>query len=159
MDEWSTSPIKPPRIAEKILGFLYSDRRAFTHLGDFEEVYTEIRGRRGVGTADLWYIFQIFRSIPGFILTKFYWSAIMFRNYFVISLRNLIRDKGISLINLAGLAVGIACFLLILTYVRFEVSYDRFHEKADRIYRVLAESVGMGSGLSTSLDSHVSFLT
>jgi putative ABC transport system permease protein len=150
MEEWNTSPIKPPRIAEKILGFLYSDRRAFTHLGDFEEVYNEIRGRSGVVTADLWYIFQIFRSIPGFILTKFYWSAIMFRNYFVISLRNLIRDKGISLINLAGLAVGIACFLLILTYVRFEVSYDRFHEKADRIYRVLAGSVGMGSGLSTS---------
>lgn len=158
MDKWDISSIKPPRIAEKILGFLYSDRRAFTHLGDFEEVYTEIRGRSGAVTADLWYIFQILRSIPGFILTKFYWSAIMFRNYFVISLRNLIRDKGISLINLTGLAVGIACFLLILTYVRFEVSYDRFHEKADRIYRVLAKSVNMGLSTSTS-DVFASALT
>jgi putative ABC transport system permease protein len=127
---------KPPRIAEWILGFLYSDRHAFTHLGDFEEVYSGIRARQGTAIACFWYIGQILKSIPGFLLARFYWSVIMFRNYFIISLRTMIRDKGSSLINLGGLAAGMACFLLILTYVRFETSFDRFHRNADRIYRV-----------------------
>ena len=131
---------KPPRIAEWILGFLYSDRHAFTHLGDFEEVYAGIRARHSPAIACFWYVGQIFKSIPGFFLARFYWSAIMFRNYFIISLRTMIRDKGSSLINLGGLATGIACFLLILTYVRFETSFDRFHHNADRIYRVISDT-------------------
>jgi len=129
----------PPRIAEWILGILHSDKGEFSHLGDFEEVYNEISGRRGKAAAGVWYWFQIIKSLPGFALTIFYWRTVMFRNYLVISFRNLVRDKGASLINLFGLAVGMACFLLILTYVRFETSYDRFHEKADRIYRVTSD--------------------
>ena len=136
---------KPPRIAEWILGFLYSDQHAFTHLGDFEEVYERIRAKRGASIACIWYVGQILRSIHGFLLARFYWSVIMLRNYFVISLRTMIRDKGSSLVNLVGLAAGMACFLLILTYVRFETSFDRFHKNADQIYRILTESVGMGS--------------
>jgi putative ABC transport system permease protein len=167
MDKRNTNTFRPPRIAERILGFFYSDRHAFTHLGDFAEVYAEIADRRGTPVAILWYGSQILKSIPGFLIVRFYWSVIMFKNYFVIFSRNLIRDRGISLINLGGLAVGLACFLLILTYVRFETSYDRFHEKADRIYRVLAESTGMGSRLSTStsdvlasaLPSHIPGIT
>ncbi len=134
----------PPRAAERILGFLHSDQSARTHLGDFEEVYNEIRSRRGAGPAGLWYCLQILLSIPGFIRVRFYWSAVMFKNYLIISLRNLIRDRGISLINLGGLAVGMACFLLILSYVRFERSYDRFHQNAERIYRVLGDRGNMG---------------
>jgi putative ABC transport system permease protein len=129
---------KPPRIAEWILGFLYSDQHAFTHLGDFEEVYERIRTRRGASIACLWYVSQILKSIPSFLLARFYWSVVMFRNYFIISLRTMIRDKGSSLINLGGLAAGMACFLLILTYVRFETSFDRFHHNVDRIYRVIS---------------------
>jgi putative ABC transport system permease protein len=167
MDKRNTNTFRPPRIAERILGFFYSDRHAFTHLGDFAEVYAEIADRRGTPVAILWYGSQILKSIPGFLIVRFYWSVIMFKNYFVIFSRNLIRDRGISLINLGGLAVGLACFVLILTYVRFETSYDRFHEKADRIYRVLAESTGMGSRLSTStsdvlasaLPSHIPGIT
>lgn len=140
---------RPPRIAEWILGFLYSDQHAFTHLGDFEEVYAGIRGRHGPAMACFWYIGQIFKSIPGFFLTRFYWSAVMFRNYFIISLRRTIRDKGSSLINLGGLATGMACFLLILTYVRFETSFDRFHHNADRIYRVISSMTNMGQSVRT----------
>ncbi len=64
----------------------------------------------------------------------------MFKNYLKIALRNLLRHKGYSLINMSGLGVGIACCLLITLYVRHELSYDRFHEKADRIFRVIAET-------------------
>ncbi len=63
----------------------------------------------------------------------------MFRNYFKTAFRSLWRQKAFSLINILGLAVGLtACFLIFL-YVRFETSYDNFHSKADRIYRVVTE--------------------
>ncbi|HET6568632.1 MAG TPA: ABC transporter permease [Rhodothermales bacterium] len=64
----------------------------------------------------------------------------MLKNYFKIALRNLLRHKGYTFINVAGLAVGIACCLLIFLYVRDELRYDRFNEKADRIYRVIVRS-------------------
>jgi len=60
----------------------------------------------------------------------------MFKNYLKIAIRNLRRHKGYTLINLAGLAVGMACGALILLYIRHELSYDRFHQKAARIYRL-----------------------
>ncbi len=63
----------------------------------------------------------------------------MFKNYLKIALRNLLRHKGYSLINIAGLAVGIACCLLILLYVQDELAYDRHHEKAGQIYRVVLD--------------------
>jgi hypothetical protein len=59
----------------------------------------------------------------------------MFRSYFKITLRNILRHKGFSFINISGLAVGMACCILILMYVSEELSYDNFHEKGSRIYR------------------------
>jgi putative ABC transport system permease protein len=61
----------------------------------------------------------------------------MFKNYLKIAVRNLIRHKTYSFINIAGLAVGMASCFLILLYVLDEASYDRYHEKADQIFRVL----------------------
>ena len=63
----------------------------------------------------------------------------MLKNYLKIALRNLKRHKGHTFINVAGLAVGMACCLLIFLFVQDERGYDRFHENADRIYRVLNE--------------------
>ncbi len=60
----------------------------------------------------------------------------MLKNYFKISIRNLKKQKGYSVINVAGLALGMACCLLILLYVRDERSYDRYHENAEQVYRV-----------------------
>ncbi|MFQ5631631.1 MAG: ABC transporter permease, partial [bacterium] len=66
----------------------------------------------------------------------------MFKNYLKIAFRNLIKNKVYSLINISGLAVGMACVLLIGLYVQNELSYDRFHPNADRIYRVTASTSG-----------------
>ena len=66
----------------------------------------------------------------------------MFRNYFKIAFRYLGKHKGYSFINIAGLAVGIACCLLILLLVRDELSFDRFHENKDRMYRVIVQLPG-----------------
>ncbi len=60
----------------------------------------------------------------------------MFRHYIKVALVNFTRRKAISFINVLGLAVGMACFLLIMGYVVQELSFDRFHENADRIYRL-----------------------
>ncbi|RYY54256.1 MAG: ABC transporter permease [Chitinophagaceae bacterium] len=60
----------------------------------------------------------------------------MFRNYLKIALRNILRHKAYSFINIAGLSVGIACSVLILLWVRHEKSYDRFHASAGEIYRI-----------------------
>ena len=60
----------------------------------------------------------------------------MFENYLKTALRNLWKNKGFSLINIVGLAIGLATCLLIIIYVMDELSYDRFNEKADRIYRL-----------------------
>lgn len=60
----------------------------------------------------------------------------MLRNYLKIALRTLRKHQTFSFINIVGVAVGLACFLLLALYVRDELSYDRFHAQADRIYRV-----------------------
>jgi len=60
----------------------------------------------------------------------------MFRNYLITAFRSLIRQKGFSFINILGLAIGLAAALLILLWVQDELSFDSFHEHADRLYRV-----------------------
>src|SRR4249919_2602419 len=65
----------------------------------------------------------------------------MFRNYLKIGLRSLWRNKGLSFINIAGLAIGMGCSLLIFLYVSDEWSYDRFHADSGRIYRVVKDFV------------------
>jgi putative ABC transport system permease protein len=60
----------------------------------------------------------------------------MIKNYFKIAFRNLWKHKSFSAINIVGLALGLACFIVIALYVTDELSYDRYNEKADRIYRI-----------------------
>src|SRR6476620_4831039 len=61
----------------------------------------------------------------------------MFKNYFKTGIRNLRRNKVYSFINIAGLSLGLACAMLIILYVKDEVSYDRFHANVNDIYRVV----------------------
>jgi len=63
----------------------------------------------------------------------------MLKNYFKVAYRNLIRNKVFSIINISGLAFGMAACILISLYILDELSYDRYHEHADRIYRVSRE--------------------
>jgi putative ABC transport system permease protein len=63
----------------------------------------------------------------------------MIANYLKIAIRNILRHKVHSIINIAGLALGMACSILILMRVQHELSYDRYHKNADRIYRVATD--------------------
>lgn len=72
----------------------------------------------------------------------------MVRNYLLVAIRNLLRNRVSSVVNILGLAIGMAAFILIIQYVRFEFSYDDFHEHGERIYRVQQDRYDKGQ-LST----------
>jgi putative ABC transport system permease protein len=63
----------------------------------------------------------------------------MIKNYLRVAFRNLWRHKGFSLLNILGLTIGMSACFLVFLYVKFELSYDDFHSKADRIYRVVTD--------------------
>lgn len=75
----------------------------------------------------------------------------MLKNYFKIALRNLLRQKLYAFINVFGLALGVACCLLILLFVEHEWSFDKFHQKADRTYRaIIVEHKADGTTIGSS---------
>ncbi len=73
----------------------------------------------------------------------------MLRNYLKIAYRNLLKNKVFSLINILGLAIGMAACLLIVRFVRLELSYDQFHTNYERIYRLISEDTLQHSSLGT----------
>jgi putative ABC transport system permease protein len=66
----------------------------------------------------------------------------MFKNYLTMTIRIFRKHKGFSLINTAGLAIGISCCILILQYIRHEFSFDKFHENSKYIYRIIQHQEG-----------------
>ena len=129
---------KPPRIATRILEFIIQKDIRYGAMGDLEEQFYWMRKEHGVIKARLLYWKQICGALPCFIKNTVLWSLIMFKNYLKTTFRNTTRHKGYSFINLTGLAIGMACTLLILLLVKDELSYDRFHENGKDIYRIMS---------------------
>jgi putative ABC transport system permease protein len=77
----------------------------------------------------------------------------MLKNYIKIALRNFVRHRGYTFINIFGLATGIVCCLLILVYLQDELSYDKYHEKAAQIYRIVNAGVIRGNQIEMPLVS------
>jgi len=77
----------------------------------------------------------------------------MLKNYLLLAYRNLLKNKLFSLVNIFGLAVGMAACFLIFQFVRFELSYDRFHKQSERIFRVTLDS-HQSSGQTRSAANH-----
>ncbi len=126
----------PPRLCAWLLGqFLRTEDRDH-RLGDFEEVFHYKYRSSGRYVAHRWYRVQALRTLPGLIRNSIYWSLTMFNNYLTIALRNIRRHKVFSFINITGLAIGLAMFLLVARYIHFELSFDRFHDNFERICRV-----------------------
>lgn len=65
------------------------------------------------------------------------WVSGLVKSYFKVAFRRIKRQKGYSIINIFGLAIGLSCFILIGLWVKDELSFDRFHQKKDRIYRLV----------------------
>ena len=77
----------------------------------------------------------------------------MIKNYFKIAWRSLLKKKGFTTINIIGLSLGIGCFIMISMFVIDEISYDRYHEKANRIYRINSDVIFGGTELNMAVTS------
>jgi putative ABC transport system permease protein len=133
--------LEPPHLAEKILGRMRRNGEEFSFLGDMNEEYFHRCNKRGERRACFWYWLQILINLPAFVKDSIYWSCQMLKNYLAITWRNIKRNKGFSFINITGLAVGMAACLLILLWVRDELSFNRFHKNIDNIYLAVGERV------------------
>jgi putative ABC transport system permease protein len=80
----------------------------------------------------------------------------MLKNYLKITLRNIKRYKGYAFINTAGLAIGMACCILIVLYIQSELSFDRYHEKSERIYLLKRHGLYGGKELTSSSNNALS---
>ncbi len=103
---------------------------------DLEERFAFLARNHGIVRARFDYWRQVLAAVPGFLRNRLYWSQQMLKHYLKIALRVLRKHKGYSAINIAGLAVGMACALLILLWVQYERSYDGFHAGAETLFRV-----------------------
>ena len=129
----------PPRFARLCLKLLVRDYEHEALIGDFDELYKNYAHDFGLLRANLWYWCQICMAVPAIIRNSVFWSVFMFKNYLITALRNMKRYKGYSFINIAGLAIAMACCIVILLFVQEELSYDKFHENAKHIYRIATE--------------------
>ncbi|MEI9917448.1 MAG: ABC transporter permease [Bacteroidota bacterium] len=142
--------VSPPKWADRFLEWYCNPRLLEEIQGDTHELYArklKETNRRIANIQFAWNVVRFFRwsnirrpqskSSPNFM---------MYSNYFAVFKRGFLKQKGYSFLNVLGLAIGIACFLLISLYMRNEYSFDRIHSKADRIYRIheILQSNGVG---------------
>jgi len=104
---------------------------------ELEDRFQETAGEFGPFRARTKIYIQILFLLASFLLETISWRLTMLKSYLKVAFRQIIRQKGYSFINIVGLTVGMACFILIGLWVQDELSYDRFHENKDRIFRIL----------------------
>jgi putative ABC transport system permease protein len=157
---------KPPQWAEALLTWLADPDTLEEINGDLLEMYAYWCKTVGVRKADMRYILSALKLLRPFARLKKseqysqtpIASPAMISNHFKIAFRNLSKTKGYSFINITGLAVGMACAVLIFLVVRHETSYDKSQPSAERIYRVETQNIkenhtypGTYTGMSTAL--------
>jgi putative ABC transport system permease protein len=137
----------PPRWPDRFLRWYCSEKVLETLQGDLYELYQKRLAEKGKLIADLKFVLDVLsacrpfafsRKQSGMFRSK---NVIMINHYFTVSARTLLRNKTYSLINIGGLAIALACCILIILYTKDEVSFDRFHENESRIYRITAEVI------------------
>jgi len=140
-------------LADWLLKKLLSEEEYLEKSGDIDEVYNSIIEEKGIFRARLWHFGQVIGTLPISILHSIRWSLTMFGNYMKMTLRMLKKNKLYSLITISGFTIGITCCILILLFVQYELSYDKYHENAGDIYRIHSEVTGLvreGSTKSTT---------
>ena len=126
------------------LGLITDEHMRESITEDMEYRYALDRETKGPFLSRMIWLGKLQLIFVTFFLKSCAWRTVMFRNTMKITLRNIKKHKGYSFINVAGLAVGIACTILILLWVQDELSFDRMHENAERIVRVVCSTSGDG---------------
>lgn len=122
-----------------ILSHLSIYEEMFAISRDYEIEYKDISNRYGRIIGFFWLLWNTILAACYYVHLTVKWRFVMFKNYLKIMLRNMHKYKGYSFINIAGLAVGLACCILIALWIDFELSYDRFHENSDDLYQIITE--------------------
>ncbi len=129
----------PPKLGQKLLSHLTRYEEEHAASGDCGEEFKERAKEDGRPRTLLWYWGQVVYSLATYSKLSTFIGAAMLKNYFKITWRNIKNNKVYSFINIMGLAVGMACCILILLWVQDELSYDKFHANYDDIYRTIPE--------------------
>ncbi len=150
--------MKPPRHADRLLSLFCAPHLLEAVQGDLHEEFSLQVKRLGERKARLWYWWEVLgflkprldspfavKNKPTEFSQSVFPNPIMLQNYFKIAWRNLRNQRVYALLNVVGLAVGMASFLLIASYVWHELHYDAFHERADSIYRLTTRVKASGS--------------
>lgn len=140
---------RPPKWPDVFLGWFCHEDQLEILRGDVYELYEERIQNTKKWKADFLFLIDILGLCRPFAFKKRHQNSnqiAMLKNYLKITYRNFIKQKVYSTLNVSGLAIGIACSILILMYINDELSYDKFHSKSHRTYRVLEkfESEGVG---------------
>ena len=142
-------PSSPPKFVVNFFKW-FCHPKLHTYIeGDLLELYRERVEESGKKKADWRFALEVLLLIrPGIIRPLIVFGNInyfgMWKHYLKISWRNLVQNKAYSLLNIFGLTLGIAAFLLILNYVLVEISYDNFHKDASQIYRIRNDHFSKG---------------
>jgi len=125
-----------PRLGRAALA-LFADEDMLNSIEEeLEGRWQENLSERNFSLAWLLLSWQIMGLVLTFAFESFLWRNAMLKNYIKVAFRHLMREKGYSFINITGLAVGMACFILIGLWSLDELSFDRFHHNKDRLYRL-----------------------
>jgi predicted permease len=127
----------PPRFPEWVILKLAWAEDRFSIQENLREEYKYITETKGNRSANLWYWGHMLRSLFPFLKFTIYWRIVMFKNYLKVAFRNIYKYKSFSFINIAGLAIGMACCMLILLWVQDELNYEKFNENIDDIFCVV----------------------
>lgn len=139
---------QPPAWADRLLESFCAPHLLEEVQGDLHERFERDLSLLGSGQANRRYWFNVLGFLRPFALkrkstdypTPFLISPIMLRNYLKTSLRNLVKHKASTLINLFGLTLGVTACLVIYLITYYELSYDTFHPDAQQIYRLVGQS-------------------
>ncbi len=127
------------------LSFFIDEIMRESILDDMETRYAGNKENKGPFLSGMIWICKLMLIMQAFAVKSIIWRTVMFKNYMKVTMRNIKRNRGYSFINIAGLAFGIACTIMILLWVKDELSYDRFHEKSDRIFRIVFSTSNDGT--------------
>jgi putative ABC transport system permease protein len=153
---------QPPRWALRFLRLYCKPQLHEIIEGDVYELFYKRIEKEGLSRARRrfgWDVLRFFRIryIKGFEDINSTNNTAMFKNYFKVSMRSLLKHKFYSFINIAGLSLGLAACLLITMYISNELSYDKFHQDADRIYRMAGNQNGRWTPARLGIQAKMDF--
>ncbi len=138
----------------------YCDPECYDDIqGDLDEIYAKNRERspRWSQWNHLWQVVLLFRpSVLKLFSQNSIINTIMINNYLKTGSRSLMRQKLFSLINIIGLAIGLAAFLVIQYYVRFERSYDNYYRNSDQLHRI--STITLYEGAVENMDAMMTYV-